>query len=83
MKMILEQKRKLLKGIRNTDDFNKSLSYSNKGIYGSILKRENEILRELIRIKGWTVIERGNLSNSPEKSDDFDVYDNNHINNFI
>jgi hypothetical protein len=82
MKIILEQKRRLLKNIRNRNDFHNKLSHSDKGIYGSIIKRENELLLEMVHIKGWSVNENSVNSVSPENIRDFDIYDNNNFNNF-
>jgi hypothetical protein len=77
MKIILEQKRKLLSGIRNKTEFQNNLSFSDKGIYGSIIKRENELLKEMAHIKGWKIIENGINPVSSENINDFDIYDNN------
>ena len=55
MNIILSQKKKLLKGIKSVTDFTNQLSFSEKGIYESIVKREDELLKELIKIKGWNI----------------------------
>lgn len=82
MKLILEQKRKLLFGIKNTAEFNNKLSYAEKGIYGSIVKREEELLLEMIHIKGWSLTDNSENLLNTDLSEDFDVYDTNSLSNF-
>ena len=79
MKIILEQKRKLVKDIRNSANFKDKLTFSDKGIYGSIIKRKNELLVEMIHIKGWSFSEESSNLQNNELLNDYDIYDNNRI----
>lgn len=76
MNLILSQKKKLLKGVKNFSDFTKQLSFTEKGIYESILKREGELLKELIELKGW-IIQDERSANNKDSGSDFDEYDSN------
>jgi len=80
MNLILSQKKKLLKGVKNLSDFTKQLSYTERGLYESIIKRENELLKELVELKGWE-IDNNSSSTNEDSSSDYDKYDSNQYQN--
>jgi hypothetical protein len=83
LKIILEQKKKLLTGIRNSKDFNEKLSFAEIGIYGFILKREEKLLLELVNIKGWSISDSSIKEDRTNLMCDFDVYGNSSLSNFV
>ena len=55
LQSVIDQKRRILREVRNASDVENMLSYHERQILKHLMKKENDILIKLIQHKGWNV----------------------------
>lgn len=55
LQSVIEQKRRILREVRNANDIENILSYNERQILKHLIKKENDILLKLMQHKGWNV----------------------------
>lgn len=55
LQSVTEQKKKILRRVKSKEEIDEKLSFTERQILKHLMKKENDILMQLIELKGWSL----------------------------
>lgn len=77
LQSVAEQKKKILRRVKSKEEIDDKLSFTERQILKHLMNKENEILMQLIELKGWSldkIKKKNKVYNSAASYDEREYY---------